>query len=128
MVLVLLLHETEMLRRGTANWIAWPELSSFIHEHLHEKPSVEALARHAHMTRRHFSRVFKERLGVSPQEYIIGARIDLAKQLLLGTDQPVGEVGLYAGDQDPFGFAEQFRQRTGQSTSQYRIALTAQAE
>jgi transcriptional regulator GlxA family with amidase domain len=76
------------------------------------------------MTRSHFSRVFKERLGVSPQEYIIGARIDLAKQLLRETFLPVGEVGLHAGYQDPFRFAKQFRQRTGQSPSQYRSTIT----
>jgi AraC-like DNA-binding protein len=124
-LLLLLLRETELSRRGVEHRIAWPELTAFVHEHLHERPSVEALARHAHMTRSHFSRVFKERLGVSPQEYIIGARIDLAKQLLRETDLPVGEVGLHAGYQDPFRFAKQFRQRTGHSPSQYRNALAA---
>jgi transcriptional regulator GlxA family with amidase domain len=127
-LLVLLLRETALSRRETEHRIAWPELTSFVHDHLHEKPSVEALARHAHMTRSHFSRVFKERLGVSPQEYIIGARIDLAKQLLRETVLPVGEVGLHVGYQDPFCFAKQFRQRTGKSPSQYRNTITPPAE
>lgn len=124
-LLVLLLRESEMLRGGMENRIAWPELTAFIDDNLHEMPSVEALAGHAHMTRSHFSRVFKERVGVSPQEYMIGARIDLAKQLLRETDLPVGEVGLHAGYRDAFRFAKQFRQRTGQSPSQYRIGLSA---
>jgi len=119
-LLVLLLSETGLPRPGMESRIAWPKVTRFIHDNLHEMPSVESLARHAHMTRSHFSRVFKERIGLSPQAYMIEARIDLAKQLLRETDLPMGAVGCHAGYRDPFRFARQFRQRTGQSPSQYR--------
>lgn len=43
---------------------------------------VEALARRAHMSARHFARVFTEQLGVTPRVYVEGARLDAARRLL----------------------------------------------
>ncbi len=62
-------------------------------------PSVEELARTAGYSPSHFSRVFLKVTGVRPQDYIINARIERARQLLAESDLTIGMVA----DAPPLG-------------------------
>ncbi len=99
---------------------AWRRLTSYIQEHLHSLTGVEQLARQMGYTRSHFSRTFRRQAGLSPQQYIINARIALAKELLRSTGLSVTEVAVRAGYRDLFRFSKQFKERTRLSPSRYR--------
>ncbi|WP_433825443.1 GlxA family transcriptional regulator [Actinoplanes sp. CA-015351] len=69
--------------------------------HLDETLTVSALARHARVSERTFGRRFVEDTGYTPMQWILRARVDLARELLessdLGVDQVAARVGLGTG-------------------------------
>jgi AraC-like DNA-binding protein len=102
------------------HWRRWSDVTNYIQANLPDAPGVTELARHFGYTRSHFSRLFRQRVGLAPQAYIINARIALAKELLRETTMNVTRVAAHAGYHDVFRFSRQFKQQTGRSPSAYR--------
>ncbi|MFC7530647.1 GlxA family transcriptional regulator [Actinoplanes sp. GCM10030250] len=88
--------------------------------HLDQPLTVEALARHARVSARTFGRRFVEDTGYTPMQWILRARIDLARELLegsaLGVDQVAARVGLGTGA----NLRLHFQRVLGTSPSSYR--------
>lgn len=103
----------------------WRRLTAHIQEHLHDLGGVNKLAAQAGYTRSHFSRLFKSWTGLSPQQYVINARLVLAKELLRGTTLTIAEVAARTGYGDIFQFSKQFKRRTGLTPSAYRSRARA---
>jgi AraC family transcriptional regulator len=57
----------------------------------------------------HFALAFKRSTGLSPHQYVLRRRIERARELLAGTDLPVGVVARRVGFSSPRHFAQQFR-------------------
>lgn len=85
-----------------------------------EPLDVPALARAACASPAHFSRVFKRAFGETPHQYLVRRRIERAKDLLRGTDQPVTDVCLAVGFQSLGSFSSAFRAIVGEPPSEYR--------
>ncbi|MBX6381836.1 MAG: DJ-1/PfpI family protein [Microbispora sp.] len=75
-------------------------------EHLDEPVNLAALAAHARMSVRTFTRRFREETGLSPAKWLTGQRIAHARHLLETTDLPVDAIARKAG----FGSAVSLRQ------------------
>jgi transcriptional regulator GlxA family with amidase domain len=73
---------------------------------LHKPHSLDTLAERAVMTRRTFTRRFKQVMGVTVGEWLLNQRLGLAQQLLETTDHPIDTIAEYAG----FGSAVSLRQ------------------
>jgi transcriptional regulator GlxA family with amidase domain len=73
---------------------------------LGEPVDLTALARHARMSVRTFTRRFREETGLSPARWLTRRRVEHARELLESTDLPVDEVARRAG----FGTAVSLRQ------------------
>ena len=86
-------------------------------------PTIAALARKAGYSVDHFSRVFQKVTRARPQDYIINARIERARQLLSESDLTIGMIAEALGFRDIFFFSRQFRQKTGQTPTEFRRAL-----
>jgi len=99
------------------------ESAARIRESPAEILSVAQLAREAGYSPDHFSRVFLGAIGLRPQDYLMRARLDRARQLLAETDLSVGEVATRVGFADIFYFSRFFRQHTGQPPSEFRRSL-----
>ena len=69
----------------------------------------------------HFSRLFKQSLGLSPYQYLIEQRIERAKQLLKETNQSILDIALNCGYNSHSHLSKQFRQVTGMTPKAYRI-------
>lgn len=107
-------HHREIIQR----------LAAEIREHPGGARSVAALAQAAGYSVDHFSRVFEKVTGQRPQEWIIAARLARARQLLAETGLTVSQVAEALGFRDVFFFSRQFTQRTGQTPTAYRAALS----
>ncbi|GIE74731.1 AraC family transcriptional regulator [Actinoplanes philippinensis] len=89
-------------------------------QRLDEPLNLAALAGHARMSIRTFTRRFRQETGVTPGSWLISQRVDLARHLLETTDLPVERVAERAG----FGTAASFRMHlrtvTGVGPHSYR--------
>jgi transcriptional regulator GlxA family with amidase domain len=85
-----------------------------------EPLDLEALARAAHVSPRHFSRSFRETFGETPHRYLITRRIERARHLLRTTDMQVAKVCLAVGFNSVGSFTTTFRRHVGLSPTEYR--------
>lgn len=49
------------------------------------------------LSERHFARVFRQETGSSPAGYVEAVRVEAARRLLEGTDQPLDQVAAASG-------------------------------
>lgn len=84
------------------------------------EPGVAELASRVGLSEFHFIRVFREVMGVTPGQYIIGARMNHARYLLLSTSQPVSEIASTVGYASESMFSAAFRRTQGMTPTQFR--------
>ena len=82
--------------------------------------SMSAIAESFDLSTTRLSTAFKERMHMSPLDYLSLLRAEAAKKLLKETDMPVREIGVRVGYYDPGSFARRFKQITGLTPVQYR--------
>jgi transcriptional regulator GlxA family with amidase domain len=81
---------------------------------------LQDLAAIAGMSKYHFLRVFRRLTGVTPHQYLIGARMRRAALGLASSRRPVLDVALDAGFGDLSTFNKRFRATFGLTPTQYR--------
>ncbi|MBB6675108.1 helix-turn-helix domain-containing protein [Cohnella nanjingensis] len=96
------------------------EVIAFIRDHIDEPLPLSRLARYVAYSPYHFTRIFKERIGLSPLYYVSSMRLQKAKDLLLRTNLSVRDVGLEIGQQSLGTFTTRFTERVGVSPSEFR--------
>ncbi|MGA1837150.1 DJ-1/PfpI family protein [Herbiconiux sp. 11R-BC] len=93
--------------------------------HLAEPLTLQGLARNAAVSERTFSRHFVEDTGYTPMQWVLRARIDLARELLersdLGVEQIAHRVGLGTGA----NLRLHFKRILGTSPLEYRHTFSA---
>ena len=68
-----------------------------------------------------FRKLFRQKIGVSPGQYIIRRRLDAACKMLLLLDKTIGEIALDLGYKSQYEFSAQFKKFIGTSPKKYRI-------
>lgn len=81
---------------------------------------VENLATHAIMSKRNFTRRFKEVTGLSPARWVLGRRLDDARQLLETTDWSITRVAESCGFGSPATFRQNFAAAYATTPTSYR--------
>jgi transcriptional regulator GlxA family with amidase domain len=98
-------------------------ISRSVAEYLHADPTRPAglrhLAAHANVSTRHLTRVLREELGVTPSEYVVSMRLDIATRCLEqgGTVQ---QAAATAGFGSPVALRRAFVARFGIPPSEYQ--------
>lgn len=93
---------------------------SFIHQHLAEPITVKALAGKCYMHPDAYSRLFLQKMGRRPLEYIHEQRIERAKILLSTTAHSIKEISHLIGYDNPNYFHRVFRRMMSHSPLDYR--------
>jgi transcriptional regulator GlxA family with amidase domain len=88
--------------------------------HLGEAPDIDRLAGHAAMSRRTFTRRFRERTGTSFNAWLNGQRLACAQRLLETSDMPIEQVASQSGFGSSLSMRQHFADRFGTSPSTYR--------
>jgi AraC family transcriptional regulator len=95
----------------------------YIEAHLDEHLSLTVLADIACLSLYHFSRSFKESIGVGPQRYVMQRRLERAKALRRRTNQPLAGIAREAGFADQSHLNSAFRREIGVTPGQFRAEL-----
>ena len=108
------------LRAMPASSPSIAELQRWLPDHLDRDVSVEALAAHAGMSQRNFSRVFRRATGTTPAAYVEELRVETARRLLEDTDLTVGAVAARVGFAHAETLHRAFRRCVGTTPDRYR--------
>jgi len=100
----------------------------YMEEHFRDPEiSITALADSFEMSTARFSVSFKEKMGMSPLEYLTLLRVEYAKELLATTGLTIREISTQSGYYDPGSFIRRFKQVTGETPLQYRRGRDGQS-
>lgn len=92
----------------------------YINEHLDRDLKLAELAALVRLSPFHFSRLFKQSIGLSPYQYLLQQRVERAKYLLKQTDKLILDIALECGFNSHSHLSQQFRQLTGMTPKAYR--------
>lgn len=92
----------------------------YIRNNVGKKITLSELAEIANLSPYYFSHRFKEETGVSPIEYAINTRIDLAKALLIRTSKSIEEIAFEVGYQNSSTLIKLFIRKAGMTPKSYR--------
>ena len=81
---------------------------------------VPRLARAVNLSVSRFAHLFREQLGVGPQQFVERRRLDAAARLLELTSRSVASIASQVGYADPLYFSTRFRRHTGSSPTAFR--------
>ncbi|GAB4380310.1 MAG: AraC family transcriptional regulator [Elainellaceae cyanobacterium] len=96
------------------------QVLEYINEHLHQDIKLADLAQLLDISQFHFSRLFKQSIGIAPYQYLLQQRIERAKQLLKQSDRTITEIAFLCGFNSHSHLSKQFRQVTGITPTAYR--------
>ncbi|HEY5193108.1 MAG TPA: DJ-1/PfpI family protein [Solirubrobacteraceae bacterium] len=96
------------------------DIRRHILENVAEDLSVEALAERAHMSPRHFARLFRVETGVTPARFVESVRLEAARRALEDSAQPVSAVVLACGFGTPETMRRSFLRALGVGPAEYR--------
>lgn len=84
---------------------------------------IADLSRYIGINRSYLTSIFKEKMGISPQQYLLEYRMAQGSEFLRTTDLPIWEVAKKVGYEDPLTFSKMFKKRYGRSLQEYRSVV-----
>lgn len=95
-------------------------VDSYIAENIDQPISAAGLSAAAGLSSSRFARAFKTSRGVSPHQYVMRARIERAKLLMLTTSEGLSEIALACGLADQSHFSRLFHRLEGETPTMWR--------
>lgn len=92
----------------------------YIRKH-YDSIKVTDVARYIGINRSYLTNIFKKKMGVSPQEYLLQYRLDKGCKLLLETRLSIQEVAQRIGYDNPLTFSKMFKSVYGVSPRKFRL-------
>ncbi|MBT0343417.1 AraC family transcriptional regulator, partial [Vibrio campbellii] len=89
-------------------------------QHLSHKISVAQLAGSVFLGESQFHSLFKDQMGITPHQYVLGKRIDMARDLIEQGHLTLGQIAEFTGFSSQSTFTHTFTRLQGLSPSQYK--------
>ena len=93
----------------------------YIYYHLHEKITLDDIAKAVSLTSTYLATLFKKEKGMTVQEYIRKQRIKAACNMLLYSDYSLTEIGEYLGFSSASHFNRIFKLEMGCTPREFRL-------
>ena len=96
------------------------EAVTFIQQNYQRSITVEEIADVCKLNRSYFSKLFKEVIGCTPQEFIIRLRLTKAAEQMRTTGDSIGDIAQRCGYPNQLHFSQAFRKRYGLPPREWR--------
>ena len=96
------------------------EVIRYIDANFTRNITLEEMAERFFISKYHLSREFKNYFGITPNHYVIGKRITLAKKLLRFSDMTLEEISTQCGFYDSSYMNKQFKSSEGIGATEFR--------
>lgn len=100
--------------------LAFNNAKAYIDKYYMKDISLDEISMVAGYSKSHFSRNFKEKMGVNFSKYLVQVRIENAERLLTNSDQSIVDISLEVGFNDYSYFSKAFKDVYGLSPKDYR--------
>jgi AraC family transcriptional regulator len=111
--------ETHVARGGLPVWQS-RKVFAHVEANLCSRIPIRELARLLDLSASHFCRAFKRTFGVSPRDYVLRRRIDVAQGLMLTTSERLSSIALKCGMCDQAHFTRSFHRIVGATPYAWR--------
>jgi AraC-like DNA-binding protein len=111
--------ETSVARGGLPTWQA-RRVMAHVEGNLCRKLPIMELARLLGFSASHFCRAFKRTFGISPREYVLRRRIQLAQAMMLTSSDPLSAIASQCGMCDQSHFTRSFHRMVGETPNTWR--------
>ncbi|MEL7464795.1 MAG: AraC family transcriptional regulator [Pseudomonadota bacterium] len=98
-------------------------VTEFIEDNIGSLMTIDDLAQVAGRSPFHFARCFRAATGSSPHRFVLQRRVELARQLLEGTGEPISEIAYRCGFSSQSHLSTAFRKQLGSTPLAYRKAF-----
>lgn len=92
----------------------------YIYSFFNSNISLEDICKEVNVSQYHFSRVFKQKVGVSPHQFLLNVRIKKAAEMLLINDYSIAETAELCGFLSLSHFSSLFKKCMGCTATEYR--------
>lgn len=96
------------------------EAMMYIERHYNQDITVAQLADWCNLDRSYFGRIFKETVLLTPKEYIIRYRMNMACEMLKNTDFPIGDISARVGYENQLHFSRAFKNVMGMPPREWK--------
>lgn len=110
--------EASVSDEGPDYWI--PRSINYMNTHYMEHISVQDVADFASVHRGYFSKVFTQKVGMSPVRYLERLKMEKAMELLQSATYSISEIGMTLGYPDPYTFTRAFSRYSGMPPGKWR--------
>jgi AraC-like DNA-binding protein len=101
------------------------KVCEYIDQHYAKPLTVSDLCKSAFLSDGHLRQLFRKNLNISPMNYIQKVRLEKAKELLVGTVEPVSQIARKVGFEDVSYFSRIFRRQELMTPVQYRKNMSS---
>lgn len=114
--------QTSLLRssNNTSSNRIIQEAILYINQNINQPLTVKALARHYHVSEKHFRYLFLREMGVTPKHYIVTVKLNKAAHMLTLDPLSVSEISDALSFPSPSYFITAFKKQFGQTPAAYR--------
>ncbi len=92
----------------------------FMQQEFHRNPTLDEIARKAHLSPFHFHRRFTDLIGQTPKHFLLSCQIHEAKRLLASRRRELAEIATDCGFAHQSHFTSRFTQATGLTPTRWR--------
>jgi len=105
---------------------AWQESAAkeLIDAHIDGSLALQRLAEICGLSTSHFAHAFKRSVGMAPHKWLLGRRIERAKELMMRSRSSLSDIALACGFADQSHLTRVFRRATGHTPAAWKAQLS----